>query len=250
MNEFDDKSDFPGLEARRFVTTCWTEVMLASEQAAPGAREALEHLCRLYWYPIYAHVRRTVHDPHDAEDLTQEFFRLLIEKNYLGVVDRQRGRFRSFLLIAVKRFLINAHKHATRQKRGGGQAHLSLNVEAAEEYLQSELATQLSPEEIFDRRWARAVLEQASARLREEYAAGGKAELFTALGGFLTEESKFGDYSDVATKLGMTPSAVAVAVHRLRSRYKQLAREAVRLTVADAAEVDEEMKQLVALAGS
>jgi RNA polymerase sigma-70 factor (ECF subfamily) len=128
--------------------------------------------------------------------------------------------------------------------------HLSLNVEAAEEHLQSELATQLSPEEIFDRRWARAVLEQASVKLREEYAASGKGDLFAALSGFLTEESKFGDYSDVAAKLDMTPSAVAVAVHRLRSRYKQLAREAIRLTVADPAEVDDEMKQLVALAGS
>ena len=247
MNEFDDKAEFPGHEARRFVTTCWTEVLLASDQETPGAREALEHLCRLYWYPIYAHVRRTVNDPHDAEDLTQEFFRLLIEKNYLGVADRQRGRFRSFLLVAVKRFLINAHKHATRQKRGGGQAHLSLDIEAAEDHLQSELATQLSPEEIFDRRWARAVLEQASARLREEYTADGKKELFDALGGFLTEESKFGDYAEVAAKLGMTPSAVAVAVHRLRARYKQLAREVVRLTVAGPAEVDEEMKHLVAM---
>ena len=248
MNEFDDKSEYPGLAARRFVTTCWTEVLLASDQETPGAREALEHLCRLYWYPIYAHVRQTVRDPHDAEDLTQEFFRLLIEKNYLGVADRQRGKFRSFLLVAVKRFLINAHKHATRQKRGGGQTHLSLDIEAAEDHLQSELATQLSPEEIFDRRWARAVLEQASAQLREEYTASRKKELFDALGGFLTEESRFGDYSEVATKLGMTPSAVAVAVHRLRARYKQLAREAIRLTVADPAEVDEEMKHLVVMA--
>ncbi|NOS72107.1 MAG: sigma-70 family RNA polymerase sigma factor [Verrucomicrobia bacterium] len=247
MNEFDDKAEFPGLEGRRFMTTCWTEVLLASEQESPGAREALEHLCRLYWYPIYAHVRQAVNDPHDAEDLTQEFFRLLIEKNYLGAVDRQRGKFRSFLLVAVKRFLINAHKHATRQKRGGGQAHISLDIEAAESHLQAELATQLSPEEIFDRRWARAVLDRGVVQLRAEYSASGRKELFEALGGFLTDESRFGDYSEVAGKLSMTASTVAVAVHRLRARYRQLVRDAVKPTVADPAEVDEEMKHLVAM---
>lgn len=249
MSEFDDKADYPSLEGRRFATTCWTEVLLASEQESPGAREALEHLCRLYWYPIYAHVRYSVKDTHDAEDLTQEFFRLLIEKNYLGAVDRQRGKFRSFLLVAVKRFLINTHKHATRQKRGGGQTHISLDIEQAEGFLQSELASQLSPEEIFDRRWARAVLDRGVVQLREEYSASGRKELFEALGGFLTDESRFGDYAEVATRLGMTTSTVAVAVHRLRARYKQLVREAVKPTVADAAEVDDEMKHLVAMVG-
>jgi RNA polymerase sigma-70 factor (ECF subfamily) len=248
MSEFDDQTEFPGLEARRFVTTRWTEVLLAREQDAPGARAALEHLCRLYWYPIYAYIRQQVNDPHEAEDHTQEFFRLLIEKNYLGAVDRERGRFRSFLLVAVKRFLINAHKHATRQKRGGGAVHLSLDVEAAEQHLQAELATSLSPEEIFDRRWARAVLNQALARLKQEHAESGKAELFAALGGFLTDESRFGDYSEAAQQLGMTPSAVAVAVHRMRQRFRQVLREAVKPTVADPAEVDEEMRHLVALA--
>lgn len=248
MSDFDDKPEFPGLEARRFVTTRWTEVLLAREQDAPGARAALEHLCRLYWYPIYAYIRQQVNDPHEAEDHTQEFFRLLIEKNYLGAVDRERGRFRSFLLVAVKRYLINAHKHATRQKRGGGALHLSLNLEAAEQHFQAELATQLSPEEIFDRRWARAVLAQATAQLREEYTAGNKGELFAALGGFLQEESRFGDYSAAAKQLGMTPSAVAVAVHRLRQRFRQLVRGAIKPTVADPAEVEEEMRHLVALA--
>lgn len=250
MSEHDDKSEFPGLEARRFVTTRWTEVLLAREQESPAAREALEHLCRLYWYPIYAYIRQQVNDPHEAEDHTQEFFRLLVEKNYLGAVDRERGRFRSFLLVAVKRFLINAHKHATRQKRGGGQLHVSLDLEHAEQSFQAELATQLSPEEIFDRRWARAVLDQAHAQLREEYAGAGKKELFDVLGGFLTDESRFGDYSDVAKQLGMSTSAVAVAVHRLRQRFRQLVRDAVKPTVADPSEVDEEMKHLVAMAAA
>jgi len=246
MSRADDSSEMPGLEARRFVTTCWTEVLLAREQDAPGAREALEHLCRLYWYPLYAHIRQTVKDPHDAEDLTQEFFRLLIEKNYLGAVDRQRGKFRSFLLVAVKRFLINAHKHATRLKRGGGQVFISLDVEQAESSLQAELATGLSPDQIFERRWAKALLEQAAGELRQEYTASGKSEFFDALNGFLTEESRFGDYAEVAARLGMTASTVAVAVHRLRQRYRQLIRDAVRPTVADPAEVDGEVKHLIA----
>jgi RNA polymerase sigma factor (sigma-70 family) len=246
MSPFDDSQEFPGLEARQFVTTPWTEVMLAGEQNTPGAREALEHLCRLYWYPLYAHIRYTVKDPHDAEDLTQEFFRLLIEKNYLDAADRQRGKFRSFLLVAVKRFLINAHKHATRLKRGGGQNLVSLDAELAENRLQAEIGTGQSPEQIFERRWAQETLDRANEQLCREYSAGGKGELFEALKGFLTEESRFGDYAEVATRLGMTASTVAVAVHRLRQRYRQLVREAVRPTVADAAEVDEEVKHLVA----
>jgi RNA polymerase sigma factor (sigma-70 family) len=246
MSPFDDSQEMPGIDARRFVTTPWTEVLLARDQETPGAREALEQLCRLYWFPLYAHIRQSVNDPHNAEDLTQEFFRLLIEKNYLGAVDRERGKFRSFLLVAVKRFLINAHKHANRQKRGGGQAHISLDVELAESRLNSELATGLSPEEIFERRWARAILDQTTARLHNEYAASGKSAIFDALNGFLTDESRFGDYAEVAKQLGMTASTVAVTVHRLRTRYKQLVREAVRPTVANPAEVDDEMRHLVA----
>lgn len=246
MSRDDYSSEMPGLEARRFMTTCWTEVMLAREQDAPGAREALEHLCRLYWYPLYAYIRQTVKDLHEAEDLTQEFFRLLIEKNYLGAVDRQRGKFRSFLLVAVKRFLINAHKHATRLKRGGGQTFVSLDLEHAESSLQAEMPTDLSPDQIFERRWAKAVLDQALERVRADYDASGKSELYNALNGFLAEESRFGDYAEVAKRLGMTASTVAVAVHRLRQRYRTFIREAVRPTVADPAEVDAEVKHLVA----
>jgi RNA polymerase sigma factor (sigma-70 family) len=246
MSPFEDSQDMPGMDARRFVTTPWTEVMLAREQQAPGAREALEQLCRLYWYPLYAHIRNSVGDPHNAEDLTQEFFRLLVEKNYLGAVDRERGKFRSFLLVAVKRFLINSHKHATRQKRGGAHAHISLDLELAESRLNADLATGLSPDEIFERRWARTILDQSTALLRDEYSSTGKAAIFDALSGFLTDETRFGGYADVAKQLGMTASTVAVTVHRLRARYKQVLRETVRPTVANPAEVEDEMKHLVA----
>jgi len=246
MTPFDDGQQIPGLEARRFVTTPWTEVLLAGEQSAPGAREALEHLCRLYWYPLYAHIRQSVKESHDAEDLTQEFFRLLIEKNYLGAVDRQRGKFRSFLLVAVKRFLINTHKHDTRLKRGGGQNLISLDAEEAENRFQADLASGQSPDQIFERRWAQAILDRAAQQLRQEYIAGGKQELFEALSGFLAEESRFGDYAEVAKRLGMTSTTVAVTVHRLRHRYRQLVRDTVLPTVADPAEVDEEVKHLIA----
>jgi len=246
MSQWEDSAEKPGLEARRFLTTCWTEVLLAREREAPGAREALEHLCRLYWYPIYAHIRQSVNEPHDAEDLTQEFFRLLIEKNYLGAVDRQRGKFRSFLLVAVKRFLINAHRHAHRLKRGGGQNFVSLDVELAESRLQSELATGLSPSQIFERHWAQTLLDQAAAQLRQEYTANGKSQLFEALNGFLSEESRFGDYTEMAARLHLKPGAVAVNVHRLRQRYRQLLREVVLPTVAEPEEAENEVKHLVA----
>lgn len=242
----EESSEMPGLEARRFVTTCWTEVLLAREQNAPGARQALEHLCRLYWYPLYAYIRQSIRDPHEAEDLTQEFFHLLIEKNYLGAVDRKRGKFRSFLLVAIKRFLINTHKHKTRLKRGGGQNPISLDVEMAESRLQSDLATGLSPDQIFEKRWARTVLERATEDLRQEYVASGKTEVFDTLSEFLTGGSRFGDYAEVAPRLGMSPSTVAVTVHRLRQRYRRLIRDAVLLTVSDPAEVDTEVKLLVA----
>lgn len=246
MTPRDDNERMPGLDARRFVTTPWTEVLLAREPESPGAREALEQLCRLYWYPLYAYIRQSVNDPHQAEDLTQEFFRLLIEKNYLGAVDRERGKFRSFLLVAVKRFLINAHKSATRQKRGGGHRLISLDLELAENRLNAELATSLSPEEIFEQRWAQTILDQTLSRLREEYTTAGKSAVFDVLSRFLSEESRFGDYAEAAQKLGLTASTVAVTVHRLRTRYKQLAREAVRPTVADPETVDAEVKYLIA----
>ena len=246
MNGWDDSHEMPGLEARRFVTTPWTEVLLARQQEAPGSHEALEHLCKLYWYPLYAHIRYSVTDPHEAEDLTQEFFRLLIEKNYLGAVERQRGKFRSFLLVAVKRFLINAHKHANRLKRGGGQTHISLDLELAESRYHAELATGLSPDQIFERLWARTVLDRTLDQLRDEYAAAGKSAIFSALSGYLTEESRFGDYNEVGQKLGMTSSTVAVAVHRLRHRYRQLVKDSVRCTVADSDEVEDEVKHLLA----
>jgi len=168
--------EIPGLEARRFATTPWTEVLLAREQDTPGACDALEHLCRLYWYPIYGHIRQSVPSPQDAEDLTQEFFRLLIEKNYLGAVDRQRGKFRTFLLVAVNRFVINQRKHASRLKRGGGQTIISLDVETAENRLQSEPTSGVPPDISLSGAGHRTVLDRALARLQAEHVASGKAQ--------------------------------------------------------------------------
>jgi RNA polymerase sigma-70 factor (ECF subfamily) len=249
MTQTDPAQDLPQPGPRGFVATPWTDVLLAADADAPAARDALERLCHQYWYPLYAHVRHQSASPQDAEDFTQEFFRLLIEKNYLGAVDRRRGKFRSFLLVALNRFLINARKHNTRLKRGGGQTLVSLDAVAAEDRYRTEPATHLAPDRLFDRRWAETVLAQATAQLRAEYAAAGKAALFEILSPLLTAESRFGDYTDLAHTLGLTPGAVAVAVHRLRQRHRDCVRAVVRPTVAAPADVDSEMQYLASLLG-
>lgn len=233
--------------AGRFVNTPWTDVLLARAPELPAARDALERLCRLYWYPVYAHIRPQSKSPQDAEDATQEFFRLLIEKNYLGAVDRQRGKFRSFLLVAVNRFLLNARKHDTRLKRGGGQVPISLDAQAAENRYLAEPATSLTPDKAFERRWAETVLDQARSSLRQDYIESGKREVFDTLERFLGSRTRFGDYAEAARILELTPGAVAVAAHRLRQRYRESVREAVRPTVASPSDIESEMHHLFEL---
>jgi RNA polymerase sigma-70 factor (ECF subfamily) len=206
---------------------------------------ALERLCQIYRYPIYAHIRQQVANPHDAEDLTQEFFALLIEKNYLGAVDRTRGKFRSFLLVAVNRFLSNARRRSHAAKRGGRHLIVSLDEQDAEHRYLAEPATDLSPERIFERRWAQALLDQALQHLRGEYATQDKAKLFDVLQPFLQEETELGDYSGVAERLHMKEGTVSVAVHRLRHRYRDLIRLEIHLTVANPVDVENEMRHLL-----
>jgi RNA polymerase sigma-70 factor (ECF subfamily) len=167
--------------ARQFASTRWSVVLAAGDSSVPGAREALERLCGAYWFPLYAFVRRQGHSPHDAQDLTQGFFAWLIESKHLRVADAERGRFRSFLLGMLKNFLSDDRKRAHAQKRGGGRAPISLDAASAEERYDLEPATDLTPDLIFDRRWAWTVIEQTVARLRDEYVAAGRAELFDAL---------------------------------------------------------------------
>jgi RNA polymerase sigma factor (sigma-70 family) len=247
----DAKEDFkePGSAAlnARFGATPWTDVTLAQQGSSLAGRAALERLCRLYWYPVYAHVRRSGHPPHDAEDLTQEFFALLIEKNYLGAADRRRGRFRSFLLVAVNRFLVNAFHRERTLKRGGGQVIVSIDQQAAESWLESEAASGLSPDQSFDRSWARNVLEHALARLQADYTARGQAILFDVLREFATGDTEHRDYADAGARLEMTSGAVAVAVHRLRQRYRELLLAEVRSTLANPDQAEAELRHLISV---
>jgi len=230
-----------------FALTRWTLVLAAAEGGdVSGSRKALGDLCAIYWFPLYAYVRRRGHDVPEAEDLTQEFFSRLLAKNYLADADRRKGKFRSFLLASLKHFLANEwdRKHAA--KRGGGRAVLSLDLLGAEtRYGPTEPVDHLTPDKIFERQWALTVLEQALARLRAEFAAEGKDELFGELKQFLTAAGAE-SHAEVAAKCGMSEGAVKVAVHRIRHRYRQVLRSEIAQTVATPEEVDEEIRSLFA----
>jgi RNA polymerase sigma-70 factor (ECF subfamily) len=222
-------------------------VLQAGATQIPQADAALDKLCRIYWYPLYAYVRRAGHNPEDAQDLTQEFFARLLEKKYLQLADRERGRFRSFLLKSLQHFLVNEWVRGQAQKRGGGQKVFSLDEEAAERsYLQLP-ADQLAPESLYDRRWAMTLLERAMERLGGDYAAGGKQELFEQLKGLLLTEGSGESYRQLADSLDLSDGAVKVAVHRLRQRFRDAVRTEIAQTVATSAEVDEELRFLMSV---
>lgn len=225
----------------RFATTHWSVVLAAGRSGSPRQAEALEKLCRGYWYPLYAYIRRRGHGPEDAKDLTQEFLARLLEKNWLADVDPHTGRFRSFLLTTLSRFLLNDYDRSQAAKRGGGKILLSLDQEQAEGRYRHEPATDETPETIYQRRWALAVLDEALMHLREELNAAGKLLQFELLNPFLSREAEPGEYSRIAERLGLSVGAVAVAIHRLRQRYREVVREEVAHTLANAAQVEEEM---------
>lgn len=231
---------------RRFATTCWSVVQAAADPSEPGWRDALETLCRDYWYPIYAHFRRKGRDADAAGDLTQAFFTRLIEKNDLRVADESRGRFRSFLLAAAENFLANQHDYDTALKRGGGRAHLSLDLRDAEDRLAFEPADGSTAETEFERRWALSLLERVLDALRAEYAATERGELFEALCPFLPKHEGPSSYAELARRLKMTEAAVKVAVHRLRKRFGKLLRQEIAQTVGEPQEIDDEIRRLFA----
>ncbi len=233
-------------EATRFTITRWSVVLRASRPGTPEAAEALEVLCRTYWYPVYAYVRSRGHRPEDAQDLVQEFFARLLQKNWLADIEPGAGKFRYFLLTAVKRFLLNDYDRRTAQKRGGGRAVVSIDEAQAEGRYSQEPVTNETPERIFERRWALAVLDQALVDLRSELINSGKTREFALLGQFLSREAEPGEYAQIADQLGQSGSAVAVAVHRLRQRYREVLRDCVANTMAEPFQVDEEMRQLIA----
>lgn len=219
-------------------------VLAAGQRSTPQSDRAIEELCRAYWYPLYAYVRRHGHSKEDAEDLTQGFFAAFLKRNYLEDVRSEKGRFRAFLLAALKHYLANEHDRASRQKRGGGQALLSLDWQDADTRYQIDPPDQLSPDKLYDRAWAVTLLEQVITRLRAESAAEGKAEVFEQLKPFLTVGKGEIPYAQAAASLGLNESAARVAVHRLRKRYRELLRAEVAQTLSHPADLDEEMRAL------
>lgn len=230
-----------------FHTTHWTVVLAAQEREGAAASEALAELCSAYWYPLYAFVRRQGSSPHEAEDLTQEFFRRFLERRALETVRPDAGKFRSFLLACLKNFLANERIRAQTQRRGGGKQILPLDTDAAETRYALEPADQRTPEAVFERRWAFTVLERTMAQLRREHSSDEKRALFDALQGFLPGGQEGLSRAELAAKRGVSVGAIDVAVHRLRQRFGALLREQVARTVSSEAEVEEEIRYLISV---
>ncbi len=248
MTERDSKD--PALPEDRFLTTHWSLVIAAGRRQSPQSDGALASLCSTYWYPLYAFVRRRGYAPEEAQDLTQEFFAALLDKNYVQDADRQRGRFRSFLLTALKHFLSNQRNRARAKKRGGGRSVFSLDFESGEIQYRREPADAMTAERLFERRWALKLLDRVLGRLQQEYADAGNPAIFEHLKECLTREKGSTPYRQVAQQAGLTEGAVKVAVHRLRRRYRELLEEEIAQTVSTAAEVEDEIRQLFAALGS
>jgi RNA polymerase sigma-70 factor (ECF subfamily) len=246
----EHSSTTPGTPGDVFATTHWTVVLAAGKRSTPQSDRALEELCQSYWFPLYAYVRRRGHAKEDAEDLTQSFFARFLEKNYLEGLDAERGRFRAFLLASLKHFLANEWDRSQAQKRGGAAEHLSLDWQTADTRFQVAAANEPSPDKAFDREWALALLAKVIGRLQRECEAEGRQQQFDELKPFLTADRGEPSTAEAARNLGMEQTAVRVAVHRLRKRYRHLLRNEIAQTLANAADVDEEMQALFGAFGS
>lgn len=228
-----------------FVTTHWSVVLAAKNKASPVCSQALETLCRTYWFPLYAFVRSTGRSPHDSQDLTQAFFARLLAKDYLRVVTPEKGRFRTFLRMALKRFLANDWNRVKTQKRGGGYAHVSFDTSMAEERFLEEPADPRAPDLYYDRRWALALVEDAMERLEREYATSGKeAELRQLKPHLMVNRGKI-PYAQIAVGMRTSEGAARVALHRLRRRFREVYRAVVAETVANPEEVESEMRYVL-----
>lgn len=247
MTLHDDASNSRPRGDLTFRTTRWSEVLSACAQGGEDATRSMEALCQQYWPPLYAFVRHRGHREHDAQDLTQAFFTRLLEKGWLSVADPARGRFRSFLLMALKRFLANEREYSQAQRRGGGRRILPL--EASVEHQIADHQGR-SPESLFDRQWALTVLQSVMTRLRQEYDAAGRTEDYERLKGCLTAERGAIDYEGLAAQLGVKPVSARSSVHRMRVRFRELFRAEVAETVADPAEVEDEMRALLQALGA
>ncbi|MAD80656.1 MAG: RNA polymerase subunit sigma-24 [Planctomycetaceae bacterium] len=233
----------------QFATTHWSLVLAAGEREDSGSQQALAELCQAYWYPVYAYVRRRVSDVHEAQDLTQEFFARLLEKDSIGLADPSRGRFRAFLLTACKRFLVNQWHKARAAKRGGGQIPLSLDFESGESKYVVEAVDSLTAERLYERQWALALLARVMERLREEFVNKNKVLHFEQLKQFISGSKGTEAYGAAADALGISEGAVKVAAHRLRARYRDLLRYEIAQTVEEPKEVDDEIRSLFEVLG-
>jgi DNA-directed RNA polymerase specialized sigma24 family protein len=227
-----------------FNTTHWSVVLAAGDLGATDARIALTRLCQTYWYPLYCCVRRHGYSPEDAQDLTQAFFAKLLSNNQIALAEPERGRFRTFLLRSLENFLRSRHRDATAQKRGGGMELLPLEMESAEGRYETEPPDNLSPEVLFERQWAGALLETVLGTLRNEFSVTGRIELFHALEPHLWGDETSTPYASVAATLDMTIVAVRVTVHRLRQRFNDLLRAEISNTVETSSDVDAELRYL------
>ncbi len=232
-----------------FATTHWSVVLSAREKDSARSVEALETLCRVYWYPLYAYARRAGHSPADAEDLTQGFFARVLEKDYLKSAAREKGRFRTFLLTAWERFLANEWDREHAQKRGGFAPRVPIDQALAEYRLAAEPSHALAPDLLFERQWARTLLEHTMAQLQEEYLVTGRATLFEHLQSCLAKEESALAYAQIAARLRLTEPAVKMAVYRLRLRYREILRGEIANTVSSPAEIEEELRHLFSTFG-
>lgn len=228
-----------------FLTTRWSVVLAAQDKSSPDSAAALEALCRAYWYPLYAYVRRSGRSPHDAQDLTQEFFARLLALDWLRVVLPEKGRFRTFLIVSMKRFLANEWHREMALKRGAGNLPLSLDAVDGEHRFAAE--PPLTPDELYERRWAMTLLEESLERLEREFTRAGGDQEFNALKEWLAVERGSIPYAQIATELGITKGAARVAVHRLRKQFRQSFRQTIAETVEANGDVEVEMRHLVAV---
>ena len=228
------------------ATTQWSQVLAARDGADTEARAALEMLCQTYWQPLYAYIRHQGSDPDEARDLTQAYFAELLEKDILAGVDPSKGRFRSYLLATLRNFLSHERQRARALKRGGGTPTLSLDVAAGEQSYTLQPSDEMTPEDVFEHRWAITVLDRAMGRLQEESAQSGDLTQFDKLKPYLTSAGPQVPYSEAAGDLGMSVGAVKTAVHRMRKRYGMCLRAEIAQTVANPADTDEEVRHLLA----
>jgi RNA polymerase sigma factor (sigma-70 family) len=243
-------SDSRLLPRAAFRTTEWTMVLAAGRRGSAEGEAALERLCQQYWFPVYAFARRSGYSHADGADLAQGFFARLIERNFLAGIEREKGRFRSFLLTSLKNFMINEWVTANRQKRGGGRIIVSLDDSTADELYRSEPAASASPDKLYEKRWALSVIERALARLRSEFLASERADLFDVLKPALTEDKLEKSYAEIAAEFGLSEGALKMAIHRMRKRFGRLMREEIAGTVENPAEIEDEMRHLIRVLGA